>query len=212
MTAGARYGYLLVWVVVLGNVMAWLIQYMSAKLGLVTGKSLPELIGMRIRRPWARRAYWAQAELVAMATDIAEVLGGAIALNLLFGLPLVVGGLITGAVSMALLLVQSRNGARMFEFVVIGLVAIIAIGFTFGVVVGPPSPGGVVGGSSRGSKGATPSFWPRLSSERRSCRMPSTLTVRSPGTAFRTRAVRWPAPIRRSSFERRVGTSAWRCS
>lgn len=146
MTAGARYGYLLVRVVVLGNVMAWLIQYMSAKLGLVTGKSLPELIGMRIRRPWARRAYWAQAELVAMATDIAEVLGGAIALNLLFGLPLVVGGLITGAVSMALLLVQSRNGARMFEFVVIGLVAIIAIGFTFGVVVGPPSPGGVVGG------------------------------------------------------------------
>jgi manganese transport protein len=119
---------------------------MSAKLGLVTGKSLPELIGIRIRRPWARRAYWAQAELVAMATDIAEVLGGAIALNLLFGLPLVVGGLITGAVSMALLLIQSRNGARMFEFVVIGLVAIIAIGFTFGVVVGPPSPGGVVGG------------------------------------------------------------------
>ena len=146
MTAGARYGYLLVWVVVLGNVMAWLIQYMSAKLGLVTGKSLPELIGIRIRRPWARRAYWAQAELVAMATDIAEVLGGAIALNLLFGLPLVVGGLITGAVSMALLLVQSRNGARTFEFVVIGLVAIIAIGFTFGVLVGPPSPGGVVGG------------------------------------------------------------------
>src|SRR3954453_8366787 len=85
MTAGARYGYLLVWVVVLGNVMAWLIQYLSAKLGIVTGHSLPELLGQRIRNPWGRRAYWLQAELVAMATDIAEVIGGAVALNLLFG-------------------------------------------------------------------------------------------------------------------------------
>src|SRR6186713_2449004 len=68
MTAGARYGYLLVWVVVLGNVMAWLIQYLSAKLGIVTGRSLPETLGRRIRNPWARRSYWLQAELVAMAT------------------------------------------------------------------------------------------------------------------------------------------------
>ncbi|MFC8680555.1 Nramp family divalent metal transporter [Microbacterium ureisolvens] len=146
MTAGARYGYLLVWVVVLGNVMAWLIQYLSAKLGIVTGRSLPETLGTRIRNPWARRAYWLQAELVAMATDIAEVIGGAVALNLLFGIPLVWGGAITGAVSITLLLVQSRRGPRPFEFVVIGLLAIIAIGFSFGVFIAPPDPAGVVGG------------------------------------------------------------------
>lgn len=146
MTAGAVYGYLLVWVVVIGNVMAWLIQYLSAKLGIVTGRSLPETLGSRIRNPWARRAYWLQAELVAMATDIAEVIGGAVALNLLFGVPLLWGGLITGTVSIVLLLIQSRRGAKTFEFVVIGLVVIIAIGFTYGVFVAPPDPAGVVAG------------------------------------------------------------------
>src|SRR6187549_3902847 len=146
MTAGAVYGYLLVWVVVLGNVMAWLIQYLSAKLGIVTGRSLPETLGHRIRNPWARRAYWLQAELVAMATDIAEVIGGAVALNLLFGIPLLWGGVITGTVSIVLLIVQSRRGPRTFEFVVIGLVAIIAIGFTFGVFIAPPDAGSVVAG------------------------------------------------------------------
>jgi manganese transport protein len=146
MTAGARFGYLLVWVVVLGNVMAWLIQYLSAKLGIVTGESLPEVLGRRLRNRWGRRAYWLQAELVAMATDIAEVIGGAVALNLLFGLPLLWGGAITGAVSISLLLVQSKGGAKPFEFVVIGLVAIIAVGFTFGVFVAPPDPAGIIGG------------------------------------------------------------------
>ena len=146
MTAGARFGYLLVWVVVIGNVMAWLIQYLSAKLGIVTGLSLPETLGRRIRSPWGRRAYWLQAELVAMATDIAEVIGGAVALNLLFGVPLVWGGLATGVVSLALLVLQSRGGARPFEFVVIGLVAIIAIGFAYGVFIAPPDGGAVVGG------------------------------------------------------------------
>ncbi len=146
MTAGARFGYLLVWVVVLGNVMAWLIQYLSAKLGIVTGRSLPENLGTRIRRPWARRAYWLQAELVAMATDIAEVIGGAVALNLLFGLPLIWGGLVTGLVSMALLVLQTRRGARTFEFVIVGLIVVIAVGFTVGVFVGPPDPAGVVAG------------------------------------------------------------------
>src|SRR6187402_3147725 len=146
MTAGAVYGYLLVWVVVLGNVMAWLIQYLSAKLGIVTGRSLPETLGRRIRNPWARRSYWLQAELVAMATDIAEVIGGAVALNLLFGIPLLWGGVITGTVSIVLLIVQSRRGPRTFEFVVIGLVAIIAIGFTFGVFIAPPDAGSVVAG------------------------------------------------------------------
>ncbi|GAA3937094.1 Nramp family divalent metal transporter [Microbacterium soli] len=146
MTAGARYGYLLVWVVVAGNAMAWLVQYLSAKLGIVTGRSLPEVLGRRIRSRWARRAYWLQAELVAMATDIAEVLGGAVALSLLFGIPLPVGGLITGAVSIALLTVHSRRGPRHFEFVIIGLMATIVAGFITGLFVSPPDPASIAGG------------------------------------------------------------------
>ncbi|WP_370651873.1 Nramp family divalent metal transporter [Microbacterium sp.] len=146
MTAGAQYGYLLVWVVVIGNVMAWLIQYLSAKLGIVTGESLPEVLGRRLRNRWARRAYWLQAELVAMATDVAEVIGGAVALNLLFGIPLLWGGVITGVVSIGLLLVQSKRGARPFENAVIALMVIIAVGFTAGVFVGPPDPAGIVAG------------------------------------------------------------------
>jgi len=146
MTAGARFGYLLVWVVVLGNAMAWLIQYLSAKLGIVTGRSLAETLGDRLKNPWARRSYWLQAELVAMATDIAEVIGGAVALWLLFGVPLPIGGLITGAISIALLLVQQHRGARSFEFVVIGLLVIIAVGFTYGVFIAPPDAAGVAAG------------------------------------------------------------------
>ena len=146
MTAGARYGYLLVWVVAAGNIMAWLIQYLSAKLGIVTGQSLTEVLGTRIRSRWSRRAYWLQAELVAMATDVAEVIGGAVALNLLFGIPLLLGGAITGTVSMALLMVQTRRGPRHFEFVIIGLMATIVIGFVAGLVVAPPDPAGVLAG------------------------------------------------------------------
>ncbi len=146
MTAGAEYGYLLVWVVVLGNAMAWLIQYLSAKLGVVTGLSLPEVLGRRLRGRWARRAYWLQAELVAMATDIAEIIGGAVALWLLFGVPLLWGGVITGAVSLALLLVQSTRGAQPFEFVIIGLMAVIVAGFTVGVFAGPPDGAEALGG------------------------------------------------------------------
>lgn len=146
MTAGAQYGYLLVWVVLAGNVMAWLIQYLSAKLGVVTGQSLPEMLGSRLRNRWARRAYWLQAELVAMATDLAEVIGGAVALNLLFHVPLLLGGFITGAVSMIVLAIQSRRGPRHFEFVIIALMAIITFGFVAGVFVAPPDPAGVVGG------------------------------------------------------------------
>ncbi|MGB4779334.1 MAG: Nramp family divalent metal transporter [Microbacterium sp.] len=146
MTAGARFGYLLVWVVVLGNVMAWLIQYLSAKLGIITGQSLAETLGKRIGNNGARRAYWLQAELVAMATDIAEVIGGAVALWLLFGVPLPISGLITGAVSIGMLLFQQRRGARSFEFVVIGLLAVIALGFTYGVFVAPPDAAGIAAG------------------------------------------------------------------
>ncbi|TNC22673.1 Mn(2+) uptake NRAMP transporter MntH [Amycolatopsis alkalitolerans] len=144
-SAGAQYGYLLVWVIVAANLMAALVQYLSAKLGLVTGMSLPEAVRERMPRG-ARLAYWGQAELVAIATDLAEVVGGAIALNLLFDLPLLAGGVITGIVSMALLLVQDRRGQRPFERVVTGLLAIIAIGFLASVFVEPPSGSGTLGG------------------------------------------------------------------
>jgi manganese transport protein len=145
-TAGARFGYLLVWVVVLANATAWLVQYLSAKLGLSTGRSLPGLLGERMRHPVARIAFWAQAELVAMATDIAEVLGGAIALQLLFGLPLVLGGVITGVVSMVLLALHDRRGSTAFERVVTGLVVVIAVGFCAGIVAAPIDGGQAAAG------------------------------------------------------------------
>jgi len=134
LTAGARYGDLLLWVLVLANAIAVLVQYSSAKLGLVTGQSLSEYLGDRLAT-WPRRLYWLQAELVAAATDVAEVIGGAIALHLLFGLPLWLGGIVVGAVAIALLAVQSRRGQRAFEFTIIGLLAVIVVGFVFGLVV-----------------------------------------------------------------------------
>ena len=145
LTAGAQYGYLLVWVLVAANGMAVLIQYLSAKVGLVTGRSLPELLGDRLPRG-RRLAYWVQAELVAAATDLAEVIGGAIALHILFGIPLLAGGVIIGIVSMLLLAIQSRRGPRHFEFVVTGLLVIITVGFVTGLFFGPVSWGEAVAG------------------------------------------------------------------
>ncbi|ROS23789.1 Nramp family divalent metal transporter [Cellulomonas sp. PhB150] len=145
LTAGSRYGYLLLWVLVVANAMAVLVQYQSAKLGLVTGQSLPGVLGARLGRR-SRLAFWAQAELVAAATDIAEVVGGAIALHLLFGVPLPLGGVIVGAVSMGLLSTQNRYGQRRFEYVVVALLAVIALGFLAGLVVSPPSARGVLSG------------------------------------------------------------------
>ncbi len=136
LSAGAQFHYLLVWVLVVANAMAVVVQYLSAKLGLVTGRSLPELLGDRLPRV-GRLLFWAQAELVAAATDLAEVIGGAIALQILFGLPLLLGGLIVGVVSMVILAIQSRRGQRTFETVVMGLLAIITIGFVAGLVVSP---------------------------------------------------------------------------
>ncbi|MBY8855346.1 Nramp family divalent metal transporter [Nocardia sp. CA2R105] len=144
-SAGAQYGYLLVWVVVLANLMAALVQYLSAKLGVVTGRSLPELV-RAAAGPRSRLGYWAQAELAAMATDLAEVVGGAIALQLLFGLPLLLGGVITGVVSMLLLTVQNRHGQQRFERVIVGLLAIISIGFVASLVISPPSVAQTAGG------------------------------------------------------------------
>jgi manganese transport protein len=155
MSAGATFGFLLLWVVVLGNLIAWLVQYLSAKLGIVTGKSLPQLIGERIRNRWARRAFWVQAELVAMATDLAEVLGGAIALYLLFGIPLVWGGLITGALSLGILALHSRARGKIFERIIIGLLVVIAVGFSIGVFVNPPDPAAFAAGLIPGFDGVT---------------------------------------------------------
>jgi len=144
-TAGARYGYLLLWVLVASSAMAVLIQYRSAALGIVSGRSLPALVAERLG-PRQRVAFWAQAEVVAGATDLAEVVGGALALRLLFGLPLPVGGLVVGVVSLALLATQNRSGQRRFELVVMGLLAVIVLGFLAGLVLRPPDAAGVASG------------------------------------------------------------------
>lgn len=144
-SAGSQFGFLLVWVIVAANAMACVVQYLSAKLGLVTGNSLPEVVGSRMRRR-TRVAYWLQAELVAMATDLAEVVGGAIALYLLFDLPLLTGGIITGVVSLLLLLVKDRGGQNSFERVITGLLSIIAVGFLASLFVAPVPVGEAAAG------------------------------------------------------------------
>ncbi|ORW05384.1 Nramp family divalent metal transporter [Mycobacterium kyorinense] len=144
-SAGAQFGFLLLWVIVAANVMAGLVQYLSAKLGLVTGRTLPEAVGVRMTRA-ARLAYWVQAEIVAMATDVAEVIGGAVALRILFHLPLLLGGVITGVVSLLLLGIQDRRGQQLFERVITGLLLVIAIGFTASFFVATPPPDEVLGG------------------------------------------------------------------
>jgi manganese transport protein len=124
---GAKYGYLLLWVILAANLMAMLIQFLSAKVGIATGRSLPELC----REHFPRRVsvgLWVQAELIAMATDLAEFVGAAIALNLLFGLPLLPAGLVTAVVAFALLGLQTR-GYRRFEIVIAGMLGVILLGF-----------------------------------------------------------------------------------
>lgn len=152
--AGAGFGYLLVWVVLAANAMAGLVQYLSAKLGLVTGKSLPESLRDHLPRR-VRFAYWLQAELVTMATDLAEVLGGAIALALLFNLPLIWGGLITAAVSMMILKVADRFGQKPFERVVTTMLLVVGVGFIASLFVEPPSAPGIVGGIVPGFDGTS---------------------------------------------------------
>ena len=144
-TSGARYGYLLVWVLVLANAMSVLIQYQSAKLGIVTGKSLPELLGERMGNA-GRFMFFMQAEVIAIATDLAEVIGGAIALNLLFGLPLFVGGLVIGAASTVMLWFQGGRTQTTFERIIIVMLLVITFGFIAGLFVAPPDPAAVVRG------------------------------------------------------------------
>src|SRR3954471_193662 len=110
-TAGARYGYTLVWVIVVANLMAMLVQYLSAKTGVATGKDLPELCREHLPRP-VSRGLWVQAELIAMATDLAEFVGAAVGLYLLFGIPLRVSGLITAVVAFGILSLQQRGYRR----------------------------------------------------------------------------------------------------
>lgn len=143
-TAGSQYGYQLIWVVVGANLMAVLVQYLSAKLGIATGKSLAKMTSETYPRP-ASIMLWLQAEAVTIATDLAEVLGGAIALHLLFGIPLPLGGLLTAAVSFAILMLQGRTQQR-FELVVIALLTVLLVGFLAGTVMAKPSFEGAVGG------------------------------------------------------------------
>jgi manganese transport protein len=134
---GAKYGYLLLWVIVAANLMAMLIQSMSAKLGIATGLNLPELCRQRFGRRTAR-LLWLQAEAVAMATDIAEFVGAAVGLNLLFGIPLFPAGLITGVAAFVILALQTR-GFRGLEAVITVLVGVIVAGFAFEVWFANPS-------------------------------------------------------------------------
>ncbi len=133
---GAQFGYLLLWVVLAANAMAMLIQYLSAKLGIVTDRNLPELCRARYPRPVAW-GLWVQAELMAMSTDIAEFLGAAIGLNLLFGVPLLVAGVMTGIIAFAILELQ-RHGFRRFELAITALLGIILLGFLYETLrIGP---------------------------------------------------------------------------
>ncbi|MDQ6914614.1 MAG: Nramp family divalent metal transporter [Actinomycetota bacterium] len=143
-SGGAKYGYLLLWVIVAANLMAMLIQYLSAKVGIATGRNLAELCRERFPRPvsWG---LWVQAELIAMATDLAEFVGAAIALNLLFGVPLFASGVITGVVAFAILGLQTR-GHRRFELVIAGLLGVILLGFLYETLHVGPDASGVLGG------------------------------------------------------------------
>jgi manganese transport protein len=149
---GSQYGYLLLWVILAANLMAMLIQYLSAKVGIATGRSLPELCRERFPRA-AALGLWVQAELIAMATDLAEFVGAAIALNLLFGVPLFTAGLITGAVAFAILALQTR-GYRRFETTIAGLLGVILLGFVYEVIHTGADPSGLAGGFVPGFEGS----------------------------------------------------------
>jgi manganese transport protein len=143
---GSQFGYMLLWVVLAANLMAMLIQYLSAKLGIVTDHSLPEMFRARYPRSLAW-GMWVQAEVMAMATDVAEFVGAALGLNLLFGVPLLTAGLMTGVIAFAILDLQ-RRGYRRFELAILALLGIILLGFLYEALrIGPSareSLGGLV--------------------------------------------------------------------
>jgi manganese transport protein len=129
---GAEHGYELAWVIIMANLMAIAVQYLTAKAGLCTGRSLPELCRERFGRR-ANVMLWIQAEVVAMATDLAEFTGAAVGINLLFGLPLFPAGLITAVVAFAILGLEQR-GHRRFELAIIALLTLVGLGFAYLVV------------------------------------------------------------------------------
>src|SRR4051794_34545677 len=123
--SGARHGYMLLWVVLLANLIAMLFQALSARLGIVTGRSLAGLCRQHFPRPVAI-AMWVVSEIAAMATDLAETIGAAIGISLLFGVSLMTGLLITFAITWGLLMIQSR-GFRPIELVITGFVGVISL-------------------------------------------------------------------------------------
>src|SRR5690606_424601 len=122
---GARFGYLLLWVILMSNLMPMLIQSLSAKLGIATGRSLAEVCRDHLPRPLVY-GMWVVAEMVAMATDLAEFLGAAIGFNLLFHIPLLPAGILTGVVTFVILALE-RFGARPLEAVIAAFVGVIAV-------------------------------------------------------------------------------------
>jgi manganese transport protein len=138
---GAKYGYLLLWVVLSANLMAMLVQTLSAKLGIATGKNLPETCRDHFPRP-VSLGLWVQAEAIAMATDLAEVIGAALGLHLLFGMPLFPAGLLAGAGAFGILALQ-RYGFRRLEAAVAALVGVIVVAFAFEVFLAKPDAGEV---------------------------------------------------------------------
>ncbi|HEY2326839.1 MAG TPA: Nramp family divalent metal transporter [Gaiellaceae bacterium] len=141
---GAKFGYLLLWVVLAANVMAMLIQYLSAKLGIATDRNLPELCRDHYPRPVAW-GLWLQAEAMAMATDVAEFLGAALGLNLLFHIPLFIAGLLTGVIAFAILELQ-RHGYRRFEVAITALLGLVLLGFLYETLkIGPSASGSLHG-------------------------------------------------------------------
>ncbi len=133
---GARFGYRLLWVIFLANMMAIVLQTLAAKLGIATGRTLPEVCRDRYPR-WASVGLWITAEIAAMATDLAEFLGGAVGFNLLFGIPLFPAALLTGVV-ISLILLLERFGFRKVEMVIIGLIAVIGLGYMAEIVLAKP--------------------------------------------------------------------------
>ena len=125
--AGSQFGYMLLWVILASNLMAMLIQTMSAKLGIATGMNLPEVCRERYSRP-VSRGLWVQAELIAMATDLAEFIGAALGFHLLFGIPLFWAGVITGVFSFGILALQAR-GVRALEIAITMFVGVLLVGF-----------------------------------------------------------------------------------
>ncbi|HWH11984.1 MAG TPA: Nramp family divalent metal transporter [Solirubrobacteraceae bacterium] len=141
---GARFGYLLLWVVLGANLIAMLIQYLSAKVGIVTDRTLPELFREQFPRS-ASIGMWIQAEIVAMSTDIAEFVGAALGFNLLFGVPLVWAGGMTGLIAFGILELQT-HGFRRFELAISGLLGIIFLGFLYETLkIGPSVHGSLAG-------------------------------------------------------------------